>query len=518
MFGGGEVSLTVLNTLPGSVHSRVIALVGENKSVLELGCSTGYMSAALQSHGCRVVGVERDPTAAGEAAMRCSRVLQADLDQVDLEEELAGHSFDVVVAADVLEHLRDPGRVLTTLRRLLLPGGHIVASVPNVAHGSVRLALLSGRFSYTDRGLLDRTHLRFFTRDTLERLFDEAGFVITALERIEAPIDGTEVKFDPELAPDGLMASLREDPEATTYQFVVVARPADALPSGMRERLRELMRERESAILRAESGERSVAEQRGEIERLTRQSAELENTAAILRSELDAHTRQAEVLLAEQVRLREALAARPPELEPAVTAQSDAAAKFAEEERAWRETMMESLTRLQTAFTHRFEELASALKAEEHRGEAAAGRLQNAEARAQTAAESEASLRRLLIEAHDELIQRDDHIIGLTRELGSHRLAAAELETLQTILAERDQGIAFLRGELKILEDRLDGERRQWEAHLAAAKEWAASESAAIRERDAIIEKLQSRPGPVAALFRGVRRATKLFGSRNSDK
>jgi hypothetical protein len=224
------------------------------------------------------------------------------------------------------------------------------------------------------------------------------------------------------------------------------------------------------------------------------------------------------VLLTEQARLKEALAARPAEPDPAM-AQSDTAARAAEEERVWREALTESIDRLHVSFRQRLEELTFALRNEEHREREAdrlAVKLQESEARAQAAAESEAALRRLLIEAHDELIQRDDHIIGLTRELGSQRLAATELETLRTILSERDQGIAFLRGELKILEDRLDAERKQWEAQLADAKEWAASESTAIRERDAIIERLQRRlPGPMETLLRVVRRATTWFGPKH---
>jgi 2-polyprenyl-3-methyl-5-hydroxy-6-metoxy-1,4-benzoquinol methylase len=506
-----EVRPSLLNSAPGSAHNRVIALVGETKSVLELGCSSGYMSEAMRRHGCRIIGVEIDRQAAAEAATYCDRVIEGDLDELDLVREVSGQLFDVIVAADVLEHLRRPERVLASLSQLLTPHGYVVASIPNVAHGAVRLALLHGRFPYADKGLLDRTHLRFFTRDSMEELFDRSGFIVTSIERIQAPVGGTEIQFEHSLADGELMTSLQNDEEATTYQFVVVARPANGLPRDLTSRFSELLRHTEITRVRLREYEARAAGQAEEIARLREHARAVEETLVVLRGELDAHQRQADVLLAERVRLREALATRSSESDDLIS-RSDAERRVGEEERVWREAVTESIRCLHAAFTDRLEELISDLRIKGEREADRVVKLQEAEARIQAAAESEESLRRLLIEAHDELIQRDDHIIGLTHELGSHRLAAAELETLQAILAERDQGIAFLRGELKILEERLVTERGQWETQLAAAKEWAASESAAIAERDAIIERLQRRPGLLETLRRGIRRAAKLFG------
>jgi 2-polyprenyl-3-methyl-5-hydroxy-6-metoxy-1,4-benzoquinol methylase len=206
-----------------STQARVIRLVGEGQRVLELGCATGYMSHVLRDRGCRVVAVEIDRRAAARAAEYCERVVVGDIERIDLARELEGETFDVVVAADVLEHLKDPLRTLRRVGSFLSESGRVVASLPNVAHGSVRLALLTGRFPYGEVGLLDRTHLRFFTRESVEALFGDAGFAITHLERQEAAIGQSEVPFDRDTVPDAVLESLASDPEALTYQFILVA-------------------------------------------------------------------------------------------------------------------------------------------------------------------------------------------------------------------------------------------------------------------------------------------------------
>lgn len=231
-----------------SLHADVVRLVGEDVRVLELGPATGYMSQAFAKRGCTVVGVEVDPEMAERAAQVCERVVVGDLDQLDLGVELGEERFDVIVAADVLEHLRDPLGALVRLRDFLEPGGHFVISIPNVAHGSVRLALLTGHFEYQDIGLLDSTHLRFFTRETFEQLLDEAELGLAEMHRHELNLDASEVPYDAESVPEELRRELERDPDARTYQFVFKAFPME------REGLREIQaRLRELAELRVKS-------------------------------------------------------------------------------------------------------------------------------------------------------------------------------------------------------------------------------------------------------------------------
>ncbi len=246
-----------------NVHADVVRLVGDAERVLELGPATGYMSRVFTERGATVVGIEIDPEMAQRAEEFCSRVIVADLDGMDLDAELGEERFDAIVAADVIEHLKDPLEALKRLRQFLTPEGAFVISVPNVAHGSVRLALLEGHFDYQDIGLLDSTHLRFFTRESLEELLDEAELGLAVLHRHELNLDVSEVPFDPEGVPPELREALEHDPEARTYQFVLKAIPME------REGLRELQRRlREIAELRLEADEmRRKADRVGELEK-----------------------------------------------------------------------------------------------------------------------------------------------------------------------------------------------------------------------------------------------------------
>lgn len=255
-----------------STHANVIRLVGEDHRVLELGPASGYMSEILRDRGCTVVAVEIDAQMASQAQRFCERVIVGDLDTLDFEEELGDDRFDVILAADVLEHLKDPLKTLRALRPFLRPEGYFVASLPNIAHASVRLALLEGRFDYRDLGLLDRTHLRFFTRISIARLFDEAELALVAVHRQEAPADTTEIAVDLEAVPAEVLRDLERDPDARTYQFVIKAVPLEA--PGMRElqsRLREEALARDAAererTLARDAIERELASARDVAER-----------------------------------------------------------------------------------------------------------------------------------------------------------------------------------------------------------------------------------------------------------
>jgi 2-polyprenyl-3-methyl-5-hydroxy-6-metoxy-1,4-benzoquinol methylase len=151
--------------------------VGENRRVLELGCSTGFVSRLLKESGCCVVGVEYDRDAARLAAGICDRVVVADLNDVTWTESLRDQ-FDVVLMGDVLEHLVHPDQVLRSVRPLLLPGGAVVVSLPNVVYWSQRLKTLFGKFDYQSIGILDHTHLRFFTLRTAAALIESSGYRI----------------------------------------------------------------------------------------------------------------------------------------------------------------------------------------------------------------------------------------------------------------------------------------------------------------------------------------------------
>ena len=259
-----------------STHARVVQLVGTNKKVLELGCSTGFMSRVLRERGCHVVAVEEDAAAAERARPSCARVIVGDVERLDLGRALGKARFDVIVAADVLEHLKDPLRLLRGLKRFLADDGWVVASLPNVAHGSVRLALLGGEFRYNPTGLLDRTHLRFFTRDSLQKLFDDAGFLIGHLERHEMRIEDSEVSFDRAAIPPALVEAVSRDREALTYQFIVVAH---ALPREKVDFIQELVRSATAAQEAAEARSVRISDEKRTVENVVIELGQARNTA-----------------------------------------------------------------------------------------------------------------------------------------------------------------------------------------------------------------------------------------------
>jgi len=194
--------------------------------ILDVGCAAGAMGAAMLAAGAaEVAGIEVHPPAAGLARSRLSAVYGYDLDELPELPYPDGY-FDVITAADVLEHVRDPAALLRHLRRWLSAAGRLVCSIPNVRHQSVLLPLLvHGRWDYAEAGILDRTHLRFFTVESMRRLLAEAGFVA------EGPADAVATPPTPELervaelvgSLGGDAARFRE--EARVVQVVLAARP-----------------------------------------------------------------------------------------------------------------------------------------------------------------------------------------------------------------------------------------------------------------------------------------------------
>jgi 2-polyprenyl-3-methyl-5-hydroxy-6-metoxy-1,4-benzoquinol methylase len=222
-----------------AAHRIVLEEVPDGARVLDVGCATGYLAAELSRRGCVVDGIEFDPAAAQQARAYCREVVVGDLEapstQAEVERmiigtrpagdreahdaESAGARPEIIICADVLEHLRDPWAALAWLRTLLAPGGRAVISVPNIAHWTARRALLRGRFDYADHGLLDRTHLRFFTRASAAELARRAGFAV----RAERPA-GAPLPLESRVPALGRVRDrcVRRYPELLALQFVLV--------------------------------------------------------------------------------------------------------------------------------------------------------------------------------------------------------------------------------------------------------------------------------------------------------
>ena len=215
-----------------SSHDYLRRLAGRDHDILEIGCGEGFLSAKIAEQDNRVVGI--DLLAQPQRRDRMQDYHQADLDAglgATLD-ALEDRRFDRILFADVLEHLRYPEQMLRDCRGLLKSNGCIVVSVPNVANITVRLALLFGRFEYADRGILDRTHVRFFTRGSARRWLQANGFEVVQTKMTVMPL---ELAFG--LSPKNpLMVVLNRTLRLATiclpglfgYQTILVARPTAA--------------------------------------------------------------------------------------------------------------------------------------------------------------------------------------------------------------------------------------------------------------------------------------------------
>ena len=165
------------------VHTPLFDLLdGTPTRVLDLGCAAGAFGAELMRRfpEASVVGIEAGRAAAEMAKTRLERVVHARLEELSFADQgFRPGEFDTVIAGDILEHLVNPWELLVRLRPFLAPKAQIVASIPNIRNITVVSSLLQGgRFEYDERGLLDITHLRFFTLESIKRLFEETGYVL----------------------------------------------------------------------------------------------------------------------------------------------------------------------------------------------------------------------------------------------------------------------------------------------------------------------------------------------------
>jgi SAM-dependent methyltransferase len=217
---------------PYSSHSYARKFVGSGQEVLDVGCGRGFFAEELKANQNRVSGVDAltpdDVKSVFELYEQCD--LNGGL--ASLYPKFGSVRFDLVLFLDILEHLRAPEALLRDARPLLKPNGRVLVSVPNVANLTVRLMLLFGRFNYTERGILDRTHLRFFTRKTAKRLAEDAGYVVVGEKLSVIPV---ELVLG--LAPSNIVIRLLNSclalvtkllPGLFGYQILLTLRPARA--------------------------------------------------------------------------------------------------------------------------------------------------------------------------------------------------------------------------------------------------------------------------------------------------
>ncbi len=211
-------------TIPeGGILDKIFKRIRKGACVLEFGCAYGRMTKHLKDElGCEVYVVELF-----EEAFNCAKQFAVDgvcgdIEALDYDAIFNGVKFDYIIFADVLEHLRNPEKVLTSINSLLKDGGEIIISMPNIGHNDVIANLYKNSFNYTSVGLLDDSHVHFLGKDNVENFAKNAGYDLLVLDGDYAPIFATEQKFDYLTLPSYALTSLLLRDYNDVYQFFVV--------------------------------------------------------------------------------------------------------------------------------------------------------------------------------------------------------------------------------------------------------------------------------------------------------
>ena len=175
-----------LNPAYIGARADVFNIIPDNiNSVLDIGCSVGALGERIkQTYRAEVVGVELDEHMAEVAIKKLDRVIVGDVEEINLADRLKPNHFDCIIFADILEHLKNPWGVLENTTKFLSDKGVIIASIPNVRHYTTIISLaINGYWQYNERGIHDKTHLRFFTLNNIRELFQNAGLKINKIKR-----------------------------------------------------------------------------------------------------------------------------------------------------------------------------------------------------------------------------------------------------------------------------------------------------------------------------------------------
>ncbi|MGB4813048.1 MAG: class I SAM-dependent methyltransferase [Methylophilaceae bacterium] len=217
-----------VNVEAQTAPAKVVRMVGNDKRVLEIGAGPGSITKMLQQNNCRITGVEVDSTAIEKLIEFCEKVHQCDLNAPNWSAVLDDSGkFDVLVAADVFEHLYWPQQSLKALKPFFAENGYLVVSLPHVGNNAIVASILSGDFEYRDWGLLDRTHIRFFGLKNMQDLFEQAGYKIIAAEFVVNPPEQTELASHWLKLPKKVKTALEVNTFGNVYQVVMKIVPTE---------------------------------------------------------------------------------------------------------------------------------------------------------------------------------------------------------------------------------------------------------------------------------------------------
>lgn len=212
-------------TNPNSSWTIIYNLIENNKKVLDIGCSSGYFAKKLKDDKNNIVdGVELDSDDAVRAAKNCRTVVLGNIEDESLSLKALDTDYDYILFIDVLEHLIDPASALKRASKMLAKNGKIIVSIPNMANGSVRLQLLQGNFDYEKEGLLDATHLHYYTGAEIQKMIQRSGLVATGVDYTTFNVDKKTIHDV--LSKVGLSSSADfyrfiNKADALVYQYIV---------------------------------------------------------------------------------------------------------------------------------------------------------------------------------------------------------------------------------------------------------------------------------------------------------
>lgn len=205
--------------------AKIARRIREGSMVLDIGCGVGALGCCLtKGKQCIVDGIESNPQSAAIARDCYRDIWEVDVESDQLNAVLGSRRYHAIVCADILEHLRDPGQFLRRLEQYLDPDGRVLISVPNVGHIGVILEILSGEFLYRDEGLLDRTHLRFFTRKSILRLLLENGYSAKVVDHNIVDVQRSEFSaYNTQHLGEAFLREIQKNQDNIVYQFVLEA-------------------------------------------------------------------------------------------------------------------------------------------------------------------------------------------------------------------------------------------------------------------------------------------------------
>lgn len=221
-----------------STYYHQLNFIAENSTVLDVGCACGDFAKILFNlKRCNIYGLEihEERIKVAKSISVFKDVKQIDLNNIGDSLSEFKKFFDYILLADVLEHLYDPLKSLQDLLNCLKEDGYVIISIPNIAHKSIKVGLLKNMFNYTDVGLLDYTHIRFFTKKSIEELLKKVGLVIDELKTVEDPNNDSSFLMNNKDIPKEILQYIDNDPESHVFQYIIRAKKAIGLVSTPRD-------------------------------------------------------------------------------------------------------------------------------------------------------------------------------------------------------------------------------------------------------------------------------------------